>query len=318
MTSEQANNPNEPMTIAALLRAAADGELTPEQQQRLDTHLAQNPGDAGRIEFERELREACSRAMGGVTCPAALRARVEALASNAASVEAAADQAMAARLGNRAAETSKRSFWSQHSRFVVQAMAAVLVIGVGSVFIMQSIQTASKSVLDGAPLEQVAFRNEIAQFVSAEHHRCCEEEAAEAKFVVRDASEAAEQFGELLGAPLDLPGATGPIEIVSFRGGGQCGVPGSDGISVHMRFDFDRGAGELSKVSLFIAPDRGLLPIEVGTTYRVNTKACGIAGASILVWTDGALVYYIVAEADDGGCGDLVDAMDGPDVSGLL
>ena len=38
------------LSIAALLRLAADGELTPELRDRLSTHLAQHPGDRARIE----------------------------------------------------------------------------------------------------------------------------------------------------------------------------------------------------------------------------------------------------------------------------
>ena len=69
--------PNEsPLGPTALVRAAADGELTPEQERLLEAHLQANPADRAGIEFERALRAAVGRSMGQERAPAHLAERI--------------------------------------------------------------------------------------------------------------------------------------------------------------------------------------------------------------------------------------------------
>ena len=86
-------------------------------------------------------------------------------------------------------------------------------------------------------------------------------------------------------------------------GAGNCHVPGSNGSSAHLRFDLIAPDGSIEQVvSVFVKADHGELPIEPGVTYALDTKACGESGTRVLTWTDGSLVYFIVADVINDGC----------------
>ena len=127
---DAAHERDEIRDLPTLLRAAADGELTPAERARLDEHLGANEGDAARVAFERGLRSACGRAMGAQRCPDALRASIERIAAESNPEYAAGVEA-------RAEETRSASFWNSPKlgRVLGAAAAVVLMIGVGAVLV---------------------------------------------------------------------------------------------------------------------------------------------------------------------------------------
>jgi len=298
---------------AALLRAAADGELTPAEAERVDALLCHCHVSRCRVEFERELRSACGRVMSKECCPEALRAKIRAMAATAC---ADAD-ALGERPESRAEQTRARSFWTG-SRVIGLVAAAAAVIGLAATAVLL-VQTPA-----GAPgagqLEYVRFRDKVAKFVADEHDRCWQNaDAANAKFVIKDPEAVKDEFQKVLGHRIDLPVWHQPTQTLLFRGAGKCHVPGSDGKSVHLRFDIPESEGHpMAGVSLFMAPDTGELPIEPGTTYVIDTVPCGAGGDSVLVWTDQGTLFYLVADAKTGGCDKLRAALGGPAATGGL
>lgn len=294
---------------AALLRAAADGELTPEQAREVDELLQRCEVSRGRVAFERELRCACKRVMGTECCPDALRARVRALAGG----PGGADEALSDALEARASSTRGRSFWTG-SRVIGLVAAAAAVIGLAATAALLVRTPAPTGVPGAGRVRYVQFRDQVTKFVASEHNRCWEStDAADAKFVDTTPEQVRAEFERTLGKVVDLPVWHQPTEGLVFHGAGRCHVPGSDGKSVHMRFDIPDAAGHpQAGVSLFVAPDRGELPIKPGITYAVDTKSCGATGSSVLVWTENGMVFYLVADAKAGGCDKLRAALGVP------
>lgn len=298
---------------SALLRAAADGELTPEQAAEVEALVCRCNVSRCRVEFERELRSACGRVMSKECCPEALKAKIRAMAANAVAEADAVAQGVEA----RASETRSRSFWTG-SRVIGLVAAAAAVIGLAATAVLL-VRTPAPTAATGQ-LQYVQFRDRVAKFVANEHERCWESEsAADAKFVMKDPEQVKAEFQEMLGHRIDLAVWDQPTQGLVFRGAGKCHVPGSDGKSVHLRFDIPATADRpATAVSLFVAPDRGELPIKPGITYAVDTGPCGAPGESVLVWTAEGTVFYLVADAKAGGCDKLRKALGVPAATGGL
>ena len=101
---------------AAMVRAAADGEITADD---LDS-AGPSPAEQASIAFERRLRDGVDRVMGGamvgtndsLTAPASLRAKIlAASATNNQSDDEALAEELAEGLASRAAETRTPGFW---------------------------------------------------------------------------------------------------------------------------------------------------------------------------------------------------------------
>ncbi len=270
---------NDQLSVSALLRAAADGELDVDQQARLDAHLREHPQDEARIAFESQLRQACGRVMGPSSTPAGLRDRV------VARLESEAEQELIAeRIEARAAETRNPNFWNRLTPMVQSVAAAVLLL-VGGVFLFQVLNIGSGSVAQ-------AHMSEIATFVGDEHNRCIIDPSRAAKFGINELESAPAILQEIIGksiSPADLA-----IGGLAFRDGGRCQVPGK-GESVHLRFDVVEQPGET--VSLFIqqvASESDEL-FEDGKSYEM--KSDNIAGNRLVYgWTIDGLNYFLVAQ----------------------
>ena len=147
---------------AAVIRAAADGELDAELASEKNSGLVSMVKNAqAEVSFERGLRDATGRVMGGIAAPAGLRERI--LASAAEAGIESEDNALAAGLEKRAEETRSAGFWSgmlTRGR-VAGAIAAMLLIGFASVFVSQM------SGLNGMNGDTLSYRTDLAQLFRA-------------------------------------------------------------------------------------------------------------------------------------------------------
>lgn len=269
-----------PVSLGTLIRAAADGELTPEQQGALDDARRADLWVDDAVAFERSLRHAVCASMGAVSVPPGLRERVRAaIASDAAS------------LPEQLAEHTRRpSFWG--TRRMTSLLAAMIVLTLGAALLFQAF-SLSQSVLNAS---QLAYRQEVASFVATEHGRCCGSvDAAKTKLSISDPAEAESVLSSLMGHPVSLPCQNRRPEI-RFDGAGVCGIPGS-GPSAHVMYHPADGG---PKISIFLKPDSGELPFQPGKTYSLDTKKCGVVGTRILAWISDGLVYYAVFDETPG------------------
>lgn len=289
---------------AAMIRAAADGELS-------DTECARVLGDERAIAFERTLRDATARAMGGVSTPAHLRSAVLATirgsgpTADQPTTHTADQAALTDAMESRAAVTRSPGFWSV-SR-VVGSLAAALVLTVVGVFAWQlgaaSTRGSGAGGMGGIAQgegEQLAYRTSLARFVAGEHTRTLDNGYARRKYIYTAPKDAADAIGSTLEHTPVIPPCGGATK---FAGASPCGVPGN-GPSAHMQFILPvhdaNGAivpgAEGRKVSVFVKQDRGELAIEAGTTYLVDSAACDVSDSYICVWRRDGLLYTLVSE----------------------
>ncbi len=299
--ADAAGGRDEIRDLATLLRAGADGELSSAERARLDEHLGANPGDAARVAFEDGLRAACGRAMGGARCPDGLRSKIERIAAES-------HPEYAAGVAARAEQTRSASFWNT-PRFVRVAGAAaaiVLMFVVGGVLVTQSGKNPS-GIQNGGSLDRelqyVAYRDQVARFVSNESERCWDSDAAaDRKFVMKDRDTLVSEFRSLLKGDMRIPALDQPVESLTFRGGGRCKIPATPG-AAHMQWDITGPDGErTAAVSMFVAPDNGKLPVREGVTYTLDAKACHEAGTSVLVWKQNESLIFLISESETGAC----------------
>ncbi len=327
-------------SVGALIRAAADGELTAEQVAEFERLCAERQCTQDRVRFEQTLRESCGRVMtGGPCCTEALRARILELAARTRdeAAPAAAGDAMGGGLTGRvpegvsegvsggaagrtesmderverlAVQTRTPAFWRRSPGLV--AAAAVLLSAAG-VLVWQATRLPGVQPPPGMTHQQVAFRDRVAGFVSGEHSRCCRSDvAAQAKLIHRDPAVARAHYAQVFGtASLHLDAGAVEAGTVSFWGGGDCHVPGST-VSAHIRFDAVSPQGEAVQLSLFVMPDNQRLPLEPGTTYRLESAACDEAGVSLYGWSAGGLTYLLVSEASGEFCAMVRGALQAP------
>lgn len=302
-----------PVNIAALLRACADGELNDEQCARLKQLLAERPESESQHDFEQRLRDCCKRSMQRPCCPQALRERVGAIVASggSAAVGAAvgADDGFAQRIEDAGSYTRDRRFWS---RSPMMGIAAVLLIGVAGVLIWQS---ASLSLIPGVSpgqMEPASYSERVGNFVISEHNRCSKDDAAQNKLVEHDVDEAFAYFSDRFDCMLSVPDMARSAHRVEFYGGGDCHLPMTSK-SGHLRFDAYDESGTHIALSLFIAPDPGILPLEEGTTYKMRSSACESAGANLFVWVSGGVQYVLVSEATDETCASVRSIMNAPE-----
>ena len=306
------------MSNGARLRAAADGEIGAEHVR---------PSETDAVAFERRLREAVGRVMGSdsdYAAPEGLADRVRAAIARdqiAGAIDTAEtpetpetpETVETGAVGPErvASRTRSRSFWSRPVVAAGAGMAAVLAAMVGLVVVNGSgpIGNGLGNALgigQGPVATADGYTVRLARFVADEHARVTASEAvAREKLRVHAQDDAVERMIERLGAP----GAISDVEIapdaLRFQGLGDCNVP-SNGPSCHSQFTLVGDSGRQTTVSLFLKRAEGRLDLEPGVTYEVDTAACGVTGARIIVWTDGEIVHMLVAEDPDGSICDSV------------
>lgn len=275
-----APNPAETLGTAALLRCAADNELTAQQQAALDAHLAAHPADAARIRFERELRGACCRVMeaqADTAAPPALRTRIVAqIAQTTQIADREAEVVVAGRIGP--------SFLQRFSF----AAAAVLVAAVGVGLLVRGGMLAQQGSDAGANPAVL-----LTTFLSEEHNKCSSSNGLLShKLKVTDPSQVPGTIQKVLGRPVSIESMTAAGFV--FIGAGSCAVPDAEK-SVHLMFRRpSKRGGDGVPVSLFIEADTGRLDLEEGVTYAVEEGGGG--SARVIAWTHEGLVYYLVTQ----------------------
>jgi hypothetical protein len=269
-----------PVSTGALVRAAADGELTATDQRRLDELLADDPGLGSRIAFEQNLRQATGRVMGAVAAPVGLAERIQ---------SAVASDDLGESLEQLSEQSRQRSFWTRRS--LIGSLAAVLVLGISAALIFQATR------MNTVPLDanQLVYRQQLAGFLTDQHTQCCEDiKVASSKLTLSDPTAFEELMTSRLGLPVDVPTPV-DTELVRFAGGGPCHVPG-EGPSGHLLYRANFGP----EISVFVKPDNGELPLKPGRTYALNTKECGVPGSRILTLVKDGVVYFIVFDEGPG------------------
>lgn len=324
--------PDDARSIGALIRAAADAELTEAQASEFERLCAERHCTEDRVRFEQTLRECCGRVMRvSPACSETLRNRVLTMAAAARTDDAHADDANAHDAGSNpeaqpelsaperlAPATRSQGFWRQSS--AMTAAAAVLLMVAGGLFWQaSSLSTSGPGAETGWTTEQVSYRDRVSGFVTNEHMRCCRsDQAANAKLIYRDLDAARAHYAQTFGmsqVPIAaLPPATGEVR---FFGGGDCHVPGSRA-SAHLRFDAVDPEGNPLRLSLFIMPDNNRLPVSESVTYRVTSSDCEKAGVALYAWKSNGLIHLLVTEAKGEFCSTVRDSFLAPaQVAGL-
>jgi len=278
--------------LAALIRAAADDELTDAERARFAALLAERPELAGRVEFERRMRGAVGRVIASETpaVSAGLRSRIEAIAVGARAEAAQTDDAVAGGLESRSGETTTHGFWAR-------AMGGPVARGALSIAAMLAVAAILWTVAGPAPLP---LTDSVARFVSSEHDRCpIEADNLNEKFTIKSVADVPEVFGQLTGRNLSLEAlALGELDGMEFVDAGRCRVPPAEESSVHVRFRAAEGA----MVSLFIQPmsgsQAGRLGMVEGLTYDLKGRASedGSDCETVLGWFRDGVVYYMVGD----------------------
>ncbi|MBL4591663.1 MAG: hypothetical protein JKY96_06850 [Phycisphaerales bacterium] len=304
------------LTLAAKIRACADGELVGDECDQLKAYLADHPDAAKQLRFERELRSCCDRVMKSQPCcPDALRSKIAAMCG-CPSDESDSDAGYAERIEASNKQTRSKSFWMRSS--IISAAAAVLVITAG-VLVFQAATFNPGAAPSNMTIQQANYIDRVGDFVLNEHKRCFNDDSAAAKLVRNDIEEAAAYFSDAFGNDLAVPDMASAKGTVVFYGGGDCHVPMTTR-SGHLRFDALTDSGEPVRVSLFVSPmpQENLMPMEEGVTYRVRSKACDKAGSRLFAWTANGLMYLLVSEASDSMCLTVRDIMQAPSQLGEL
>lgn len=315
MTNDQTNNMNndgmnsgdyqpdinaDELCIAAMLRACADGELCPEGCDRLKQYLAEHPEAKAQVAFEQSLKNSCDRVLSEPVCPDSLRAKIQGIAS---------ESATAAAIEQSNERTKSRSFWRANP--MLSGLAAALVLA-GGALIWQSSSIISKNsglgFVDSTP---VAYAERVGNFVAREHMRCCEERAASKKLVINDLGEMTAYFSEKFDLSVVSPVSSDGSSEVEFYGGGDCHVPATNS-SGHLRFDATGPDGQRVSLSLFMAPDPGLLGLQEGMTYKLDSTQCAEQGANLFAWVQDGVMYLLVSEADETMCASVRGMMNAP------
>lgn len=258
---EQEGNNRTP--IATLLRLAADGELSTQQEAELRAHLEANPEDNARVEFDRRLRQACGCACAPDCCaPERLRRRVIACCGKS-SGDHADQTVLADNLAARAAETRTQGFWAGRVIARFGTIAAVIAL-VGVVAYMVGRTSPQQPPIDGTRTIHTAAER-LASFVRKEHNRCASGlPEIGTKFTITNPDDLPIAFEEIVGKSFSLESvlqANG--HGLRFLDAGLCHPPGGD--ALHIRFETENQSS--GPISLWIQKDTGVLPIEDGVTY---------------------------------------------------
>lgn len=282
-----------PSRRTELIRAAADGELSPAGERELREHLSAHPDDASVVEFEKELRRAIASSVQSAPSRT-LRERIAGLSQETAA--AAVRQSDGGPLPLAPEIGRSASAWRGWIRGLAIAACLALVAGVAYFGAQRVALTGS-----GGPQAATSYRLSLAAFVSSHHEECeLHTEMAMREYRFTRLDRAPEFLAGVLGSAPDL--GTLSRSGLTFVGGGPCAVPGR-GRSVHLVFE--AGAPEATPsrtpmVSVFVQRDAGELDIPSGQTYRIEPRDSGTPAspADIYVWKRDGFVYFLASTSD--------------------
>lgn len=286
----ESSSPFDPLSIAAIVCAAADDALTADQRRALESLRQSDPLIDDRIAFESAISHRINQNLSApVSAPASLRASIQDLFA----------QERDAVVGP--VSTRSGAFWaSKPTTWLAVAASILLLVSVGVV--MNSSVGSKLGPPVGAPF--AAQLVDASNFIVAEHNQCSAFDSYfERKFTVRNDADVSDAVVQLLGNPptrikLDQAG-------YEFVGMGKCTVPGA-GESVHMIYrPIDQSRPTLS---LFVQQASARPDIKVGVRYRLSTPV----GAPVLVWKKQGLIYYLFSP-DPTAESDACDLLEAPD-----
>lgn len=284
MSQQEGHNQNT-LSIAALLRMAADSECNEQQEARLRAHLDAHPEDEQRIEFDRQLRGACCRACSPECCaPSSLHASVRECCCETDQADTLADG-----LAARAEQTHQQSFWAGRMVARFGAVAALIALVAVVAFMVGRFGPAPISGPDGTGgVINTTIAEQVATFVRGEHNRCTDMPTGDnAKFTVREVASVPAEYSSLVGQTVTLASILKATEHgLTFVDAGECHLP--TGIALHIRFKTaDPDAGF---VSLWIQPDDEQVDIKDGLTYT-----CGEGCDCVRFWRAEGVRYVLVS-----------------------
>jgi hypothetical protein len=296
------HNPNRPdqqptrlpdgLSRAALLRAIADGEQAPGSAQADASEGAEQA-----IEFERELRDAVSRAMREpAQAPAGLR---EQILARFDAEHAADDRPISFTEHKQQAERNPSALFSILPRF--GAIAAVLLLSAAALWMgVQQFSGSGPSDVQTANLQTVSSQ---LHFVQREHNRCSD--IASGNFTSKIVATGVEEARAFAESQLGCGGARLAEAIArmddagyAFVGVGACAVPGG-GKSIHALFNphADR-SDSLSPVSVFLleSPGEGCKDAKPGICY--SCPKAKESGKPAMLWRDENLIVFVHSDSE--------------------
>ncbi|MBI5362444.1 MAG: hypothetical protein HZA53_04640 [Planctomycetes bacterium] len=273
MTAHMENHPPDPLERTRLLRAAADGELTPAERRDYEIHLARHPEDARVVEFEQQLRSRLGTALTVGEKPPELEDRVRRIAD-------------ASRPGR--------------ARRFVPYLVAAGILAVAAVGLLLALRRN---------VDDFGFqgRGKLVDFLGAHAKECpITIQRTIEEFNVHRLGEAVTDIEARLGSAPVL----GDLDSVglSFRGMGLCGIPGH-GVSLHLQFMGQQGSRlEGTMLSVYVQGDDGRMPLVDGVTYRLQPKTEELASVQMYVWRRAGIDYFVVTPHVEAGLAVLASA----------
>ena len=279
------------MPLAALIRAAADGEISPADRERLEAELSEARVDE-RVAFERALRESVREHMTGPAAPAGLRERItDAMAAATAVAAVDENETMHSRSAGGVGDarlTRDRRWWASPLVATLGrwgAVAAVLAIAATLIF------NASRSTVTASPYSPEEA-SQLVSFIGRQHDACKDfNETWERKMKFQSPEAAQAAAAEILQIAPDAFHFREPLtrKGYEFAGLGRCAVPGGDH-SVHLIY---KRPSDGAAVSLFIQTNaRTKLPSSCCLVDKCQAPECAI-------WQDGPVRYYVFSEKVD-------------------
>lgn len=311
-TPDGGNN-GTPHGLGALLRGAADGELSAVQQGELDRHLAAHPQDSARIEFEKGLRKACARVMQSPDegrAPVALRQIIEASLAARAHKE---PQPVVARTHEGGRVEVRAHRWRRVRNLVAVAAAIPLLVAAWLIN-----NRNGPNVQDGADASILPI-----DFLTREHSHC--EGVGPDKLMQIKIADVPKKMREMVGKALGVE----PVQQAGFQfvGMTSCRTPGGGNAAHlvfkrHARGEVEGGAepaGEV-RLSVFVQNDKGKRRMTEGLAWNGQGPDTGQAGGplNISAWLsrDGLDCYVVT---DCAASRDLARrALDGPEGEAML
>ena len=243
------------------LMAYADGQLPPAAAEEVRRWLEANPEARAKVAVHGKLCDAARRCMGTPAVPMGLIARVDEMARQ------------------EAGATRWRMGW-------VSAVAAVLVVGLGTVMMWATLTGGERRALvrqsDLVPVTWVRS--------TARVHLGCSKHVDHFHAAFPNSVKAMPaSLKEFIGHDATCP----DLSKLGYRfaGCGPCMIPG--GKTAHLLYRPTDGSDRC--VSLFVQPDTGQLKLDAAKVYYAPDPE---DGTPMIVWRGKGVLYYLVAEAD--------------------
>ncbi|MBX3359669.1 MAG: zf-HC2 domain-containing protein [Phycisphaeraceae bacterium] len=308
--------PDRDLSIPALLRAAADSELSPAERARLEAHLAAEPADRQRIEFDRHLRHAVARVMTAPTAaaPLAFRNRLsEALAATPqieAQTQPLSDSpAIAGHISradpvdsieDRRRRLSANWWWAAAAVLAVAGVSATILLTRAPAPEPEKPRIAIDVPVPtpAVPPAEAAYDGVVPLKYLANAHRKFDvtDPKAISSLQRTDPVEVSDDFRKYLGRHINID----DIERLGFVFRGS--MPVEDGRVYHYVFGRKvEGAedGAEERLSLFIEKETGAQRFTEGIAWSTRAGPADTDSPHVLAWCTEGMVYFLVTETPE-------------------